>query len=152
VLKNCLIAAGIIVGAVILATALFICFNDDAREAFKEGFKEGYEETVGSEVQYLSLSPEKRDKLKADLFERLDRYFISALEDDESLMQLILLSAMGENSEVLEEAILNKMLPILEEWIEDNNIDADSFTESDSEEIGVDYVLHLLELIVSEVE
>jgi hypothetical protein len=162
VLKGCLIAAGIFVLVVIVACIGLYHFSDD----FREGFDEGYNEEVNSnerngfglfnsQVKYSNLSSAKQEKLMDSLYERLDEYFLGVLQDDEQLMQLLLIGALGNENEGIQEKMLekkfgDKIIALLEEWSDENNVDVEDFGNSiDEDEFAAGYFLHLMEVFIS---
>jgi len=162
VLKGCLIAAGIFVLVIIVACIGLYHFSDD----FREGFDEGYNEEVNSnerngfglfnsQVKYSNLSSAKQEKLMDSLYERLDEYFLGVLQDDEQLMQLLLIGALGDENEGIQEKMLekkfgDKIIALLEEWSDENNVDIEDFGNSiDEDEFAAGYFLHLIEVFIS---
>jgi hypothetical protein len=154
VLKGCLIATGAFVLLGILLCVALYHFNDDFREGFDEGIEEsGYH--FSSQVKYSYLSSSEQEKLMNSLYERLDKFFINVLQDDEQLMQLFVIGALGENNEAMQDKMLekkfgDKMLSIVEEWSEENNVDVEDFGNNiDEDEFAAGYFLHLMEVFMS---
>jgi pSer/pThr/pTyr-binding forkhead associated (FHA) protein len=141
-----LIGVGTFVAVIAISAGLYFFSSD-----FQEGFNEVYKTSgisLPGEVRFSSLSYEKQKKLKTDLFERLDRYFLSLIKDDEALMRLLLLSTMSENSNLLEKRIEKEMVKVVEQWASDNNIDVEDWASTDAEEFVADYILHLVQLVM----
>ena len=105
-------------------------------------------------MKYSKLSSAKQEKLLNSLYEKLDDYFLSVLKDDGQLMQLFMLGAMSDQNEkaaekMFEKKFGDKLVSAVEEWIEENNIDADDFGNSiDEDEFGAGYLLHLMQLLM----
>jgi hypothetical protein len=142
-----LIGAGIFVAVIALLAGLYF-FSPDFRKGFNEEFNKATGIILPGSVRFSSLSTEEQKKLKADLFERLDRYFLSIIKNDEALMRLFMLGAISENSELLEKRIGKEMIEIVKQWGIDNDIDLEDWGNSmDAEEFAVDYLMHLMQQI-----
>ncbi|MDR1407424.1 MAG: hypothetical protein LBJ23_05185, partial [Tannerella sp.] len=147
VLKGCMIAAGIFVAVIIAFCVGLYFFNDDFREGFNEGMEEESGYNFSSQVKYSNLSSAEQEKLMNDLYERLDEFFLTALQDDEQLMQLLFIGAISGENEALSDKMFekkfgNKMINLVEKWVKDSNINADDFGSSiDEDEFAAGYFL-----------
>jgi hypothetical protein len=160
VLKGCLVGGMGTLGVLIMAIVCLYMFNSDFREAFDEGYEGAYEKSFNkmSGIQYSKLSTYEQEVLMNDLYQRLDDYFLSILTDEEQLMQLFIVGAMGDDYEAVQEKMFEKMygdklISICEQWVSDNNIDAENWeSDIDENEFIAGYLLHLMRFAMNELE
>jgi hypothetical protein len=142
-LTGCLIGAGIAAVMAVLIIIAVIVGTDVSDDTAGTNVS-------GGEIAFSSLSEQKREALTNDLFEYLDRYFVSFVEDNEKLMQFFILGAIGNESEI-EDMIEKDMMEIVEKWAADNRIDLEDWANCvDVDKFTVDYVLHLMQRISEE--
>ena len=163
-------ASGIKVWGLRLISALvviLVCiglyyFNGDLRAGFDEGFKEAFggssaeaDDSRDNRVKYSALSAEAQDELLGSLYEKLDKYFLTVLRNDEQLMQLFMLGAMGNQNEeatdkMFENTFVGKITSGIEDWVKENNVDVEDFGNSiDADEFTTGYFMHLMQLLLS---
>ena len=149
-LKRWLLAAGVLVVLIIIGVIATIFSSD--------------------ETKFLSLSEQEQAILMEDLYERLDQHFVSDLQIDKQLAQLLMyedevMSSFQDenaNNEIFENIgkeiganIVEELIEILEMWATDNGIDFEDFmnsTSSDDGNIITDYLLHLMYFATVEVD
>jgi len=96
--------------------------------------------------KFSTYSETEQEELYNELSERLDQYFIPAIQDN--MMAFLFILAL-DNTDV-EDAMLEKisveMLEICELWAADYNIDFEDWANRYAADFSAYYVIHLLQL------
>jgi hypothetical protein len=121
--------------------------------------------TGSNEKKFSALSEQEQETLMTKLYERLDQYFISDLQIDEQLAQLLVyedetMSYFFDNinQEALEKEgqeiglkVGRELMEVAEKWATDNNIDFEDWTNNiDGKALAADYMAHLIQIAQEE--
>ena len=145
--KGCLKWIGIFVVAIIAFIIALTLFNN--------------------EKTFSTLSEQEQEMLMTNLYDRLDKHFVSELQLNKQLAQLLVYEdetmsyffdnidkvALKKEGEEIGFKVGKEMMEISQKWATDNNIDFEDWVNGiGSEELLIDYMSHLVHIASEEAE
>jgi len=115
--------------------------------------------SCSTERKFSTCSETEQEVLYAELSERLDRYFISAFQNNKSdVLRMLdderdsfkfvdIYGMLGETNAMLE-TLLVEMHDVCEQWADDHNLDFEDWGNYYAESFGTYYGLHLMDLLM----
>jgi hypothetical protein len=108
-------------------------------------------------MKFSSFSETEQEELYAELSERLDKYFITAfqnnksekmLDDDHESFNFVDIYGMLKDADAMLETISVEMFDVCEQWAADYGIDFEDWGNNYAEDFSTYYGLHLMDLLM----